>query len=419
MLRDGYVARKSLRTYTGNLKLQIDAMITVIDDTIAEYGGASQTTNPTPYSYTTPKSRYTQDPYRVIDRGIYIRGTTNQNGYYNPNTPTPPVYYPPVSGNPRYISGLSSVVLVENGSNPYMAYGFTFVNSSNFSKEYDIYDFAFQNNINTAQPISSTFLPVSLVREVYSQNNTKISTSFGVESSANRVLTIRNTAEIVNRSSKSSAVITSSTSLYHYLNYLSVSTSTNQTYTNYRLFIAKDNSEAFIVEHTQLTSTRSTSNPGTTGVLGLDIGSFTYGNAGYLTHAYRSPSTNKRYKEYLMTPYNNTNISNLMMNLDLSNTTYSNETMTSPMYTLGSRNFITTTNGYTIKSGGISKLESFFSYSNPSITALSGRTFSFSPIGDTTFQNSKLSDSTYRQYRLLVAEDGSDAHLTEYIEKYN
>lgn len=418
-MKDGYVARKSLRTYTGTLKLQIDAMITVIDDTIAEYGGVPQMTNSTPYSYTTPKSRYPQDPYRVISRGIYTRGTTNQNGYYNPNTSTPPVNYPPVSGTPRYISGLSSVVLAENGSNPYMAYGFTFVNSANFSKEYDIYDFAFQNNINTTQPISSTFLPVSLVREFYSQNNTKISTAFGVEGNSSRVLTIRNTAEIVSRISKSSAVISNTSTLYHYLNFLSVSNSLNQTYTNYRLFIAKDNSEAFIVEHTQLTSSRSSSTPGTTGVLGLDIGSFTYGNAGYITHTYRTPSTNKRYKEYILTPYNNTNMTNLMMNLDLGNTTYSNETMTSPSYTLVSRNFITTINGYLIKAGSITKLESFFSYSNPSITALSGRTFSFSPIGDTTFQNSKLSDNTYRQYRLLVAEDGSDAHLTEYVEKYN
>lgn len=192
-------------------------------------------------------------------------------------------------------------------------------------------------------------------------------------------------------------------------------------YRIYRLYISRDNSHAFLVEYIESGSSNTVSFASQT-IRGIDTASFSdYGS--YFTHTYSTSQNNsstKRYKHYIYIPTPGSDPRTVLSNLGVSyRTTY--QMGTTRMSSINGYTTNTTINGYTVRSEYMSSLESLmntYGYSTSLISLPGSQSqISFSPVTGYAYSVGRLTDGTYRMYRLLVAEDGSDAYLTEYIEQ--
>lgn len=297
-------------------------------------------------------------------------------------------------------------------------------NAYNSYKEYDVYTFSLQSNgYSSNQPSSSRFLSTSLSRQFSTRQGRSLSVYFGSTLDYNSVRNIRSTAQNSYKSSQ--------TTLSTYSTFSDTFTSlsadefsrqavsngySQKSYRIYKLYVAKDDSQAFIVEYLETgTGNNSTYSQN---ISGIDTSSFADSST-YFTHTYRTSNTyTKRYKQYAYVPQAGMSPSSVLSALGMSYRTSYQMGTSRNLYV--NNNYTTTTiNGYTVNSGYISSLESTFrSYGYPSYVTLPGSSseYVFAPRVGYEFQYMKLSDNTYRVYRLLVAEDGSDAYLTEYIQ---
>lgn len=152
-------------------------------------------------------------------------------------------------------------------------------------------------------------------------------------------------------------------------------------------------------------------------ISGIDTNSFSdYGS--YFTHSYRMSNGSKRYKMYTYIPPSGSSVSSTYTNLGISSRTSYNMGSSRTQYVNGQYTN-TSINGYSVNANAISAIESsFLSYGYSSSVTLPGSNsqITFMPLIGNTLVYSRLSDNSYRMYRLLVAEDGSDAYLTEYVE---
>lgn len=297
-------------------------------------------------------------------------------------------------------------------------------NSYNSYKEYDVYTFSLQSNgYASNQPSSSRFLSTALSRQFSTRQGRSLSVYFGSTLDYNSVRNIRSTAQ---NSYKSSQTTVSTYSTFSdtftslspdEFSRQAVSNGYNQkSYRTYKLYIAKDDSQAFIVEYLETGAGNSSSY--SQNISGIDTSSFSDSST-YFSHTYRTTNGySKRYKQYIYVPQAGMSPSSIQSTLGMSYKT-SYQMGTSRNLSVNNNYTTTTINGYTVNSGYISSLESSFSsYGYASYVTLPGSNsqITFSPRAGYDFQYAKLSDNTYRVYRLLVAEDGSDAYLTEYVQ---
>ncbi|MDD2693436.1 MAG: hypothetical protein PHY14_00715 [Candidatus Gracilibacteria bacterium] len=433
-LRSTYVKKQKSHLYTGSALQNIEAVIDELDSAIAGVSeGACGTCDV--YDnfnvYVPPKSNY----YNNYNYPYY-------NGYnynYNYNNSTYYPYYPYNS----YTSTVSNetvralnVVLTSNNYNSTeIRTDIVRENTNNSYKTYDVYTFVPQSSgYSNSQPASSQFVSPSLSRQFSTLQGRTVSTYFGVVYDYNRVRNIRSSAE--------SATKTAQSTLSSYASFSdtyrspspddfsrqAVWNGSTRTYRFYRLYVARDNSQAFVVEYVESGSGYngyyqnngySQYNGYSQNISGIDTNSFT-DNGSYFTHTYRTVNGySKRYKQYIYTPSAGSNPSTVISNLGInSRATYQKSTNRSQYVNSVYTN--TAINGYTVNSGYVNSVESSFSsygYSSSYVTLPgSNSQISFAPRTGYDFQYARLSDNTYRMYRLLVAEDGSDAYVTEYIQ---
>lgn len=296
-------------------------------------------------------------------------------------------------------------------------------NSPYGNRDYDVFTYSPQANGSTNnQPVSSHFLSVNLARELSTAQGRTIRVLFGAEYTQDRVRTIRSLAQGSYRNSQiSTSVSTSFVDSFYSPSAdefyrQAIPSGSQRIYKTYKVYIAKDDSQAFVVEY-QETGPLNAPTTITQNITGIDTSSFVDYQA-YFVHNYRTYGYSKQYKQYLYIPSRDTNISSIISNLGIeSRMRY--HMGTSRFFPISNERTTTYINGYTVNSGYVSYVESIFSsYGNPTYITLpaSNTQFSFYPQTSYNFSNVRLSDGTYRMYRLLVAIDGSEAYMTEYIE---
>lgn len=412
-LRDTYIRRQQSSVYSGRSPTETTMIISELGSAISWYSTRVGNTNDRYscgyYSYACNQYSYNQNYYPVYNY--------NQNYYpyqYSYNIPT-------VSNQTFRIT--NTYLATNTSTSTETRTSITKDNSNNSYESYDVYTFVLQGNGYTnSQPNSSQFLTTSLVRELSTAQGRTVRVSFGTEYRQDSVRNIRTSAQSAYRNSQTTTSISSSYSDSFYslssdeFYRQGVSSGYNRTYKTYRLYIAQDNSEAFIVEYQEVGPVGQ-SNTYSQNILGLDTNSFSYYGS-YFMHNYRTSGGSKQYKQYMYIPSRDTNTTTLISNLGINSRMSYNAGYN---YNLSVNNERTNTyiNGYTVNSGYVSSVESTFtSYVSPSYITLpaSSSSFVFYPQTSYNFQNVRLSDGTYRMYRLLVATDGSEAYLTEYIE---
>ena len=336
----------------------------------------------------------------------------NSNNYYN-------TYTPPSYSNYGALSVSTVSFAIDTYASTQTRVDLTHANNyTNSYRDYDVYTYILQtNNYNNSQPYSNQFIATSLIRTLNSAQGRTVGVYYGAETNNSRIQSIRTLANNSIRTSQatynfSSSITDSFTSLGNDdYNRQSIATGTNRVYRLYKLYIAKDNSEAFIVEYLETGSTTLSRN-----ITGLDLSSFV-DNGSYFSHSYIT-NNSKRYKNYLYIPAAGSNATNIYNSIGIATRAQYQAGTTRSQYVNGQYTS-TTVNGYTVYASSIGNLESFFAgYSSPSFVILPGSNvqISFAPLSNYNFQYARLSDNTYRAYRLLVAEDNSDAYITEYIE---
>lgn len=417
-LRSTYVKKQKSHLYTGSALQNIEAVIDELDSAIA---GVSEGSCGTCDVY---------DNFNVYvpPKSNYYNNYNSNNGYnynYNYNNST---YYP---YNNSYIPPVrnetvraSNVVLTNNSYNSTeIRTDIVRENTNNSYKTYDVYTFVPQSNgYSSSQPSSSQFVSSSLSRQFSTLQGRTVSTYFGAVYDYNRVKNIRSSAESSTKIAQSTlSSYASFSDTYRSLSSdefsrQAVWNGSTKTYRFYKLYVAQDNTQAFVVEYVE----SGTGNNGySQNISGIDTNSFT-DNSSYFTHTYRTVNGySKRYKQYIYTPTSGLNPSTVISNLGInSRATY--QTSTNRSQYVNSVYTNTAINGYTVNSGYVNSVESSFSsygYSSSYVTLPgSNSQISFAPRTGYDFQYARLSDNTYRMYRLLVAEDGSDAFITEYIQ---
>ena len=436
-LRSAYVKRQHSRLYTGSALLDIEAIIDELDTAIAwvSEGTCSSCSIYDPFNVALPprNSNYYTTPY---NSNTSVAPTYNYPNYSNTNT------YPYNSNNSSNTYPYNSNNYYNTYTPPsYSNYGALSVSTVSFSvdtyastqtrvdlihannytnsyRDYDVYTYIPQtNNYNNSQSYSNQFIATSLIRTLNSAQGRTIGIYYGAETDYSRIQNIRTLANNSIRTSQapyslSSSITDSFTSLSaDDFNRQAIATGTNRVYRLYKLYIAKDNSEAFIIDYLETGTTTLSRN-----ITGLDLNSFV-DNGSYFSHSYTA-NTSKRYKNYLYIPAAWSNATNIYNSIGITTRAQYQAGTTRSQYVNGQYTS-TAVNGYTVYASSIGNLESFFAgYSSPSSVILPGSNaqISFAPLSNYNFQYARLSDNTYRAYRLLVAEDNSDASITEYIE---
>lgn len=427
-LRSTYVKRQNSRLYSGRALSDIAAIIDELDSAIA---GVSEGTCSTcdiydpfnvalpPKSSTSYQSLYNNNayPYTPYSNNTYVAPTytypyNTSNTYYN-------TYTPPSYSNYGSLSVSTVSFTVDTYSSTQARVDLIHSNTyTNSYRDYDVYTYVPQtNNSNNSQPYSSQFISTSLIRTLNSAQGRTIGVYYGAETDNSRIQNMRTIANNSIRTSQatynfSSNITDSFTSLSaDDFNRQAIATGSNRLYRLYKLYIAKDNSEAFIVEYLETGTTTLTRN-----ITSLDLNSFV-DNGSYFSHSYTATNS-KRYKNYLYIPAAGSNVTNVYNTLGITTRAQYQASTTRAQYVNGQYTS-TAVNGYTVYASSIGNLESLFAgYSNPSYVMIPGSNtqITFAPLSNYNFQYARLSDNTYRAYRLLVAEDNSDAYITEYIE---
>lgn len=427
-LRSNYIKRQKSQLYSGSALSEIDAIIEELDSAIA---GVSEGNCGTCDLY---------DPFSVY---IPLRNQYVPNPIY-PTRPTYPTYpYTPYTPSNTYQNTYQNTVSVANSvlsiDTSYTTQARTDLTLPSVNRDYDMYTFILQSGgYATSQPTPDRFISSSIIRRLNTAQNHTIAVSFGTEYSYDRVRNIRTLAENSIRNSLSMGTLASnysdgySSPTSDEFVRQSISNGSTRSYRTYRLYIARDNSNAFLVDYLEtgtITSPyygygngyNSNYNYGygiyTSTISGIDTDSFTdYGS--YFTHSYRMSNGSKLYKMYTYIPPAGSSVSNIYSNLGInSRTSYSMGTNRT-QYVNGQYTN-TSLNGYVVNSGYISAIESSFqSYGYSSSVTLPGSNsqINFSPLVGNSLSYSRLWDNSYRMYRLLVAEDGTDAYLTEYVQ---
>ena len=130
-------------------------------------------------------------------------------------------------------------------------------NSANFHKEYDVYLFTpTTQGVENGQPWSMNFVNITDTSSTTKENNYDIFAYFGSEASPQKILDIRNAVSKYTAQTK----FLDSTRQSEDFTPLNKETFekearkifTSKQYGTYRLYIAKDNSQAFVVEFSQV-----------------------------------------------------------------------------------------------------------------------------------------------------------------------
>ncbi len=431
-LRSTYVKRQKSNLYSGTALTEIENIIDELDTAIAGVSGGNCSTCSVydPFLVTPPRDQYNNvNYYNNGYNSNYNSNNSNNTTYYNPysqnqyNYPYSKTYYNTYSP-PNYSNyGIASVSAVTIPIDTYsstqtrvdLTHSSTYTNAY---RDYDVYTFIQQTNAyNNSQPYSNQFIATSITRTLSTAQGRTIAVSFGNENDSSRVQNIRNLANNATKTSQttynlSSNMIDTYTSLgADDFNRQAIATGANRLYRLYKLYIARDNSEAFVVEYLETGTSTLNRN-----ILWLDTNSFV-DNGSYFSHSYRA-DVSKRYKNYLYIPAAGSNSTNVYNILGISGRSQYQAGTTRSQY-VNAQYTSTAINGYTVNLGSIGALESVFAgYVNPSYIILPGSNaqITFAPLTNYSFQYARLSDNTYRAYRLLVAEDNSDAYITEYIE---
>ena len=220
----------------------------------------------------------------------------NSNNYYN-------TYTPPSYSNYGTLSVSTVSFSVDTYASTQTRVDLIHANNyTNSYRDYDVYTYIPQtNNYNNSQSYSNQFIATSLIRTLNSAQGRTIGIYYGAETDYSRIQNIRTLANNSIRTSQapyslSSSITDSFTSLSaDDFNRQAIATGTNRVYRLYKLYIAKDNSEAFIIDYLETGTTTLSRN-----ITGLDLNSFV-DNGSYFSHSYTA-NTSKRYKNYLYIP---------------------------------------------------------------------------------------------------------------------
>ncbi len=436
-LKNTYTQKKYLSNYRWTRKTQIDTIIIALNNAISDLNTnddiyddfnhvITTTTPPTPScSYDT---RTCSDGSTVRRAGPYCQFATC------PTTIAAPV----VTNNITSIySRLTNWVIK------------TFFNAQNqnsFYKEYDVYLYTPTQSKNGIPGVSYPYLekyndPVKFLYDYYSSYT--ITTSFLSETNTEKVKNLRVVAEspYSSKVSKTSKLL-SLNSLFWIFGPLSdeqfnrdaVNTSENgiitnkANYTTYFLYIAKDNSEAFTISYVQ--SGIKQVLPVQKYLLWINSNSSRY-TWNYTTTIYSiNPSIYKTYHAYIYTPSAWLSISEIYRTIGCPSTLSfcidDQQMNISPSYFIDGYEFNNVINGYSITASKISTVEQAFrqlsSKWTPDFNNQDYR-FQFYWIWNNDFITRKTGYldypgilETYRTYRLFVADDLSEAYLTEYMQ---
>ena len=424
-LRSNYIKRQKSQLYSGSALSEIDAIIEELDSAIAgvSEGNCGTCDLYDAFNvYVPPRNQYTPLP-------MYPTSTY-------PTRPTYPTYpYAPYTPSNTYQNTISVANTVLSIDTSYTTQARVDLTLPNVNRDYDMYTFILQSGgYATSQPSPDRFISSNTIRRLDTAQNHSITVSFGSEYSYDRVRTIRTLAENSIRNSLSMATLASnysdgySSPTSDEFARQSVSNGSTRSYRTYRLYIARDNSSAFLVDYLETGAVNNSNssygnnyNYGygsySSTISGVDMDSLVdYGS--YFAHSYRMSNGSKRYKMYTYIPSAGSSVSNIYANLGMSSRTSYSMGTNRTQYVNGQYTN-TSMNGYTVNNNSINAIESSFqSYGYSSSVTLPGSNTQiiFSPLTGNSLSYSRLSDNSYRLYRLLVAEDGSDAYLTEYVE---
>lgn len=403
-LRSNYIKRQKSQLYSGSALSEIDAIIEELDTAIA---GVSEGNCWTcglydPFNvYVPPRNQYVLNP-------IYPTRPTYPTYSYTAYTPLNPYQ----NTYQNTISVANTVLSIDTS---YTTQARTDLTLPSVNRDYDMYTFILQSGgYATSQPTPDRFISSSIVRRLNTAQNHTIAVSFGTEYSYDRVRSIRTLAENSIRNSFSNATLASnysdgySSPTSDEFARQSTSNGSTRSYRTYRLYVARDNSNAFLVDYLE-TGSVNTSNYGygnnynynsnynsgygsySSTISGINTDSF--GDYGlYFTHSYRMSNGSKRYKMYTYIPSAGSSVSNIYSNLGISSRTSYSMGTNRTQYVNGQYTN-TSINGYTVNYASINAIESLFQsygYSSSVTPPGSNSQIYFSPLVGNSLSYSRL-----------------------------
>ena len=401
-LRSTYIKRQKSKLYSGNTLKEIEAIIEKLDSAIA---GVSEGNCGTCDIY---------DPFLVVPPTRTDRYTQNNQ------------YYPYTNTNTYSSSTVQVSTTVLSLDTPTLTQTRVDLTLPNVNRDYDMYTFIPQiNGSNSIQPSSNRFLSSTLIRELSTQQGRSVGVYFGQENVYDRVRNLRSLAESSTRSSLSSFVLANRTSDAYSspsteeFNRHAISSGNTRTYRYYRLYIARDNSNAFLIEYVEKSVGYNSNynnnynynynysnnyNPYTgynnnyqygyssTMISGIDTNSFS-DYSSYFTHSYRMSNGSKRYKSYIYFPPSGSSVSTVQSNIGMNGRTSYQAGTTRSLY-VNNQYTSTTINGYTVNQSSVSSLESTFrsyGYQSSSLSLPgSNDSLQFAPLTGYSYQIARL-----------------------------
>lgn len=402
-LRTTYTQKKYLSNYRWTRKTQIDTIIIALNNAISDldtnddvYDDFNHVVTTT--TATTPSCSYDtrtcSDGSTVRRAGPYCQFATCPTTL----TTTTPV----VTNN---ITGITS-------SNPYWLIQTRFIaqNQNALYKEYDVYLYT-PNSSKNNQPSATTFIPKPerLIYDYY--NSYTITTNFQSETDSSKIGVMRFLAAVNPPVNKTSVILSKDSSYWYFTplpdtsfsrDAVLVPSTWKSNYTTYFLYIAKDNSEAFTVNYVQSGMKKQQN-----WILSLNLNAVKL-NAWDLSFGYNiDQSVQKNYQECFYVAPPTTDVSRILGVLDLNQTT-----MFWVPWTFRSegKEFTLWIYWYKISPDQVSIAKSMFWTNCQSPANFSSPSFTLQSYSE--YQTKKLSDNTYRTFRLVTDMNNSEAYLT-------
>lgn len=286
------------------------------------------------------------------------------------------------------------------------------LNNTGSSKDYDIFVYTPSNNLlSNKQPLSTQFISGNEKIYTSSQNGYTITSSFQAETDKSRVQNIRSLVTTAEYKSKSELNIiwTGVTQSFIALNdqqFFSQAKLDPETYKwnyeTYMIYVAKDNSEAFIVRWNQIwTKVR---------IPELSIKNMAFVEGSYKPSITFNTANSSIYKQYYFMPNAWSDYQETYRKLWIDTSIYSK--FIQSMVFWDNKKYYTIS-GFPITFEQSQNFQTFFATSW-STANLQWGYVTFDILGKSQFESKKLKDGYFYQYMLLVSEDASQSFLIEY-----